>query len=76
MENVVANQEDPVNNQDEIPRGEVTGNSPNLKKRRQLLVDKITCWELAVEVQMMVDVESICDIEVTTNDDSVGEGGE
>jgi hypothetical protein len=36
----------------------------------------ITCWELVAEAQMMVDAESICDTEVTTDDDNVGEGGE
>jgi len=28
------------------------------------------------KVQMMVDVEAVCDTEVTIDDDSVGEGGE
>jgi len=36
----------------------------------------MTCWELVAEVQMMVDVESVCETKVTTNDDNVGEGGE
>jgi hypothetical protein len=75
-EDVVANQEDPINYQDEIPRGEVVDDSPILKKKRQLFVDKITCWEFAAEAQMMVDVKSICDIEVITDDDSGGESGE
>lgn len=47
-----------------------------LKKRRWFLVDKITCWELVAKAQMMVDAESICDIKVIIDDDSVGEGGE
>ncbi len=42
----------------------------------RLPIDMITCWELVAEAQMMVDAESICDTEVTTDDDNVGEGGE
>jgi len=42
---------------------EVANESPILKKRRWLHVDKVTCWELVAEVQLMVDVASRCDIE-------------
>jgi hypothetical protein len=70
QEDVVVNQEDPINYQDEIPRGEVEDDSPTSKKRSWLLVDKNTCWELVVKAQMMVDVELICDTKVTTNDDN------
>jgi hypothetical protein len=52
LENVVVNQEDPVNYQDEIPRGEVTYDFLNLKKR-WFLVKKITCWKLAVELTLL-----------------------
>ncbi len=76
LEDVVANQEDPINCQDEILEGEVVDDYLILKKRRWLLVDKITCWELVVEVQMMVDAELVYDTKVITNDDNVGEGGE
>jgi len=34
LENTNANQEDPINNQDEIPRGEEANDSSILKKRR------------------------------------------
>lgn len=76
LENTDANEEDPINNQDEIPRGEEANDSSILKKRRQFPIDKIICWELVAKVQMMVDVEAVCDTEVTIDDDSVGEGGE
>jgi hypothetical protein len=54
----------------------VADDSPTLKKIRRILVDNITCWELAAKAQMMVDVELVCDIEVTIDDDNGGEGGE
>jgi hypothetical protein len=54
----------------------VVDDSPTLKKRRRILVDNITCWELVAKAQMMVDVELVCDIEVTIDDDNGGEGGE
>ncbi len=76
LEDVVANQEDPINYQDEIPRGEVVDDFLILKTRRLFFVDKITCWELVVEAQMMVDAELVCDTKVTINDNSAGEGGE
>ncbi len=34
QEDVVANQKDPINYQDEIPRGEVANDSPILKKKK------------------------------------------
>jgi hypothetical protein len=76
LENTDANQEDPINSQDEIPRGEEANDSSILKKRRRSPVDKIICWELVAKAQMMVDVEAVCDTEVTIDDDIVGEGGE
>ncbi len=59
LENTNVNQEDPINNQDEIPRGEEANDSSILKKRRRSLVDKIICWELVAKAQMMVDVEVV-----------------
>ncbi len=76
LEDAVANQEDPINCQDEILKGEVVDDYLILKKKRWLLIDKITCWELVAEVQMMVDVELVCDTKVTTNDNNASEGGE
>jgi len=76
LEDVVANQEDPINCQDKILKGEVVDDFLILKKRRWLLIDKITCWELVAKAQMMVDIELVYDTKVTTNDDNVGEGGE
>jgi len=72
----VANQDNPINCQEKIPRGEEVDDLLILKKRRQLPINKITCWELVAEVQMMVNVESICETKVTIDDDNVGEGCE
>jgi hypothetical protein len=55
---------------------EVANESPILKKRRWLHVDKVTCWELVVEVQLMVDVASHCDIERSIDENNVDEGSE
>jgi hypothetical protein len=51
FEDVVANQEDPINCQDEILKNEVVDNFLILKKRRWLHVDKITCWELVQKLK-------------------------
>ncbi len=76
LENIVPNQDNPINCQEKIPRGEEVDDFSILKKRRQLPINKITCCELVAKVQMMVDVELVCETKVTTNDDNVGEGGE
>lgn len=76
LKNTVVNQDNPINCQEKIPRGEEVDDFQILKKRRRLPINNITCWELVVEVQMMVDVELVCEIKVTTNDYNVGEGGE
>jgi hypothetical protein len=76
LEDIVSNQDNPINCQEKIQRGEEVDDFPILKKRRQHPINKITCWELVAEVQMMVDVESVFETKVTTNDDNVGEGGE
>jgi hypothetical protein len=60
----------------ENTRGEEVDVFSIQKKKRRLPINKITCWELVAEVQMKVDVESVCETKVTTNDDNVGEGGE
>jgi len=70
------NQDKPINYEEKIPRGEEVDDFLILKKRRRLPINKITCWELVAEVQMMVNVELVCETKVTTNDDNVGEGGE
>jgi len=76
LEYIATNQENPINCQEKIPRGVEVDDFRILKKRRRLSINKITCWELVVEVQMMVDVELVCETKVTTNDDNVGEDGE
>jgi hypothetical protein len=76
LENTATNQDNPINCQEKIPRGEEVDDFRILKKRRRLPINKITCWELVVEVQTMVDVELVCETTVTTDDDNVGEGGE
>jgi len=76
LQYIVANQYNPIKCQEKIPRGEEIDDFLILKKRRRLPIDKITCWELVVKAQMMVDVESICETKVTIDHDNVGEGGE
>jgi hypothetical protein len=73
---IATNQDNPISCQEKILRGEEVDDFLILKKRRQLPIDKITCWELVAEAQMMVDVELICETKLTIDNDNVGEGGE
>jgi hypothetical protein len=54
----------------------VANESPILKKRRCLDVDKVTCWELVVETQLMVDVALCCDIVRSIDENCADEGSE
>ncbi len=76
LEDIVSNRDNPINCQEKIPRGEEVDVFSIQENKRRLPINKITCWELVAEVQMKVDVESVCETKVTTNDDNVGEGGE
>jgi hypothetical protein len=55
---------------------EVANESPILKRRRWLHVDKVTCWELVIEAQLMVDVASHCHIERNMDENNANEGSE
>ncbi len=67
IKDVAIDQEDPINYQDEMQKNEVANESPILKKRRWLHVDKVTCWEL---------VASHCDIERSIDENNVDESSE
>jgi hypothetical protein len=59
-----------------MQKNDVANESPIMKNRRWLHVDKVTCCELVTKTQLMVDVASHCDIERNINEKNVDEGSE
>lgn len=76
IEDVVVDQKNPIIYQDEMQKIEVANESPILKKRKWLHVDKVTCQELVAEAQLMVGVASRCEIERSINENNVDESNE
>jgi hypothetical protein len=59
-----------------VTKIKVANEFPILKKIRCLEVSKVTCWELVVETQLMVDVASRCDIVRIIDENCADEGSE